>query len=64
MTVTSKTPAAPQPAGHRFRALGLAVLEIEAKAVAALAERVDEHFERACEPVSYTHPTLPTKRIV
>lgn len=49
MTVTSKSPAAPQPAGHRFRALGLAVLEIEAKAVAALAERVDEHFERACE---------------
>lgn len=32
-----------------FRELGLAVLEIEARAVAALAERIDGDFERACE---------------
>lgn len=48
MTVTNKSAPA-QPADQRFRTLGLAVLEIEARAVAALAERVDEHFERACE---------------
>src|SRR3569623_585249 len=32
-----------------FRELGLAVLEIEARAVAALAARIDGAFERACE---------------
>ena len=32
-----------------FRELGLAVLEIEARAVAALADRIDGDFERACE---------------
>ena len=41
-------PAARAPA-RPFRELGLAVLEIEARAVAALAERIDGAFERACE---------------
>jgi arabinose-5-phosphate isomerase len=34
--------------GERLRALGRAVLETEAQAVQALAERLDEGFERAC----------------
>ena len=41
-------PAARAPA-RPFRELGLAVLEIEAQAVAARAERIDGAFERACE---------------
>ena len=41
--------AATRPSARPFRELGLAVLEIEARAVAALAERIDGAFERACE---------------
>ncbi len=44
-TVTGVEPTHAQ----RLRELGLAVLEIEARAVTALAQRVDEHFVHACE---------------
>lgn len=33
---------------EQLRALALAVIQVEAQAVAALAERIDEHFTRAC----------------
>ena len=36
---------------HAFIELGLAVLKTEADAVAALADRLDERFQRACELV-------------
>ena len=33
----------------RFRELGSAVIEIEARAVSALAQRIDDNFAKACE---------------
>ncbi len=49
-----KTPAAPTGPlsaedAEKLKQLGLAVIDIEAKAVAALAVRVDDNFARACE---------------
>lgn len=35
--------------GNNFRALGLSVLDIEARAISALSQRIDQSFERACE---------------
>jgi arabinose-5-phosphate isomerase len=35
--------------GERLKALGLAVIDTEAEAVAALRERIDEGFARACQ---------------
>ena len=49
MSDSEKTKSAARAPARPFRELGLAVLEIEARAVAALAERVDGTFERACE---------------
>ena len=34
--------------GSKFKELGISVLEIEARAVARLAERIDDNFVRAC----------------
>ena len=45
-----------------FQELGAAVIAIEAKAVADLAARVDEHFVRACDdyvPAGYFIPCIP-----
>ena len=39
----------PNPHHARFRELGTAVIEIEAKAVSALAGRIDMNFAKACE---------------
>ena len=41
----------------------LRVLEIEQRAIAQLAQYIDDAFVEACQlilPVSYTHLTLPT----
>lgn len=39
----------PMSKSQKLRELGLAVVDIEAKSVAALAERIDEHFVEACK---------------
>ena len=49
---------------HDFRTSALRAIRIERDAIEALEGRIDDHFLRACETVSYTHLTLPTKRIV
>jgi arabinose-5-phosphate isomerase len=41
--------AIPNPHHARFRELGAAVIEIEAQAVSALAQRIDANFVKACE---------------
>jgi arabinose-5-phosphate isomerase len=45
----NKKPETPTDHHARFRKLGTAVIEIEAKAVAGLAQRIDADFVKACE---------------
>lgn len=49
LSVTAESPAMSAAEAERLRALGCAVIKVEAESVAALASRIDENFVRACE---------------